>query len=78
MATATTTKRTRIFYTVQEISTRPWSEPVGNHDQENPSLLHSSEPVGNRVWTWKQAKKIESILLKQGRKCFRAQIRLYV
>lgn len=55
-------KKTRIFYTVQEISTRPWSEPVG----------------GNRVWTWKQAKKIESILLKQGRKCFRAQIRLYV
>jgi hypothetical protein len=62
MATATATKKTRIFYTVQEISTRPWPEPVG----------------GNRVWTLQQAKRIRSILRKQRRECLLAQIRLFV
>jgi hypothetical protein len=63
MATATAKpKKTRIFYTVQEVSTRPWSDPVG----------------GNRVWTLQQAKRISSILRKQRRKCFLVQIRLFV
>lgn len=61
MATATTTKKTRIFYTVQEITREPWSKPVGN-----------------RVWTLTQAKRIRTILRKQRRECFLAQIRLYV
>jgi DNA-binding transcriptional MerR regulator len=63
MATATAkSKRTRIFYTVQEITRKPWSEPVG----------------GNRVWSLEQAKRIRTILRKQRRECFLAQIRLYV
>ena len=61
MATAIATKKTRIFYNVQEISTRPWPEPVGN-----------------RVWSLEQAKRIRTILRKQRRECFLAQIRLYV
>ena len=60
MATAKS-KRTRIFYTVQEITRKPWSEPVG----------------GNRVWSLEQAKRIRSILRKQRRECFLAQIRIY-
>jgi hypothetical protein len=62
MATATATKKTRIFYTVQEITRKPWSEPVG----------------GNRVWSLEQAKRIRTILRKQHRECFLAQVRLYV
>jgi hypothetical protein len=60
MATAIATKKTRIFYTVQEITRKPWSEPVGN-----------------RVWTLTQAKRIRTILRKQRRECFLAQIRFY-
>jgi hypothetical protein len=61
MATAIATKKTRIFYTVQEITRKPWSEPVG----------------GDRVWTLQQAKRIRTILRKQRRECFLAQIRFY-
>ena len=60
MAT-TTTKKIRVFYTVQEITTAIWSEPVG----------------GNRVWSLQQAKRIRRILRKQRRECFLAPIRIY-
>jgi hypothetical protein len=58
---ATPTKKIRVFYTVQEITERVWSEPVG----------------GNRVWSLQQAKRIRRILRKQRRECFLAPIRIY-